>query len=67
MGAVFGGKTPQEILAEAAQARQDASRFRRAALIISDELVVRSLKARAGELETLAAMLEAKAAKAAAR
>ena len=56
-------KTPQEILMEAAKARQEASRFRRAALIIGDELVVESLKARAGELETLAVMLEAQAAK----
>ena len=66
MGAVIE-KTPQEILMEAARARQEASRFHRAALIISDELVVNSLKARAGELETLAAMLEAQAAKVAAR
>ena len=67
MGAVLGAETPQEILAEASQARQDASRFRRAALIISNEIVARSLEARAGELEILAAMLEAKAAKAAAQ
>ncbi|HWE72976.1 MAG TPA: hypothetical protein VG328_07440 [Stellaceae bacterium] len=60
-------KTPHEVLAEAAKARQEASRFRRAALIISDELVVDSLKGRAAELETLAAMLEAQAAKMAAR
>ena len=66
MGAVIE-KTPHEILAEAAKARQEASRFRRAALIISDELVADSLKGRAGELETLAAMLEAQAAKVAAR
>lgn len=66
MGAVLE-KTPQEILTEAAKARQEASRFRRAALIISDELVVDSLKGRAGELERLAAMLEAQAAKVAAR
>jgi hypothetical protein len=56
-------KTPQEIRMEAAKARQEASRFRRAALIIGDELVVESLRARASELETLAAMLEAQAAK----
>jgi hypothetical protein len=62
MGAVIE-RTPQEILTEAAKARQEASRFRRAALIISDDLVVDSLKGRAGELETLAAILEAKAAK----
>jgi hypothetical protein len=62
MGAV-AEKTPQEILAEAAKARQEASRFRRAALIISDDLVVDSLKGRVVELETLAAMLEAQAAK----
>ena len=67
MGAVVVEKTPPEILAEAAKARQEAGRFRRAALIISDELVVDSLKARAGELETLATMLEAQAAKVAAR
>jgi hypothetical protein len=67
MAAVVGAKTPQEFLAEASQARQDASRFRRAALIIGDKTVAQSLKVRAGELETLAAMLEAKAAKAAAR
>ncbi len=66
MGAVVE-KTPQEILTEAAKARQEANRFRRAALIISDELVVDSLKWRAGELETLATMLEAHAAKAGAR
>jgi len=66
MGAVVVEKTPQEILAEAAKARQEAGRFRRAALIISDELVVDSLKARAVELETLAAMLETQAAKLAA-
>ena len=67
MGAVVVEKTPQEILAEAAKARQEAGRFRRAALIISDELVVDSLKARAVELETLAAMLETQAAKLAGR
>jgi len=67
MGAVLVEKTPPEILAEAAKARQEAGRFRRAALIISDELVVDSLKARAVELETLAAMLETRAAKSAAR
>ena len=66
MGAVVVEKTPQEILAEAAKARQEAGRFRRAALIISDELVVDSLNARAVELETLAAMLETQAAKLAA-
>jgi len=67
MGAVVVEKTPQEILAEAAKARQEAGRFRRAALIISDELVVDSLKGRAVELETLAAMLETQAAKLAGR
>jgi hypothetical protein len=67
MGAVVAEKTPQEILAEAAKARQEASRFRRASLVISDEVVVESLKARASELETLAAMLEAQAANTAAR
>jgi hypothetical protein len=66
MGVVME-KTPQEILTEAAKARQEAGRFRRAALIISDDLVVDSLKGRAGELETLAAMLEAQAAKIATR
>ena len=60
-------KTAQEFLIEAAKARQEASRFRRAALIISDELVSDSLKGRAGELETLAAMLEAQATKASAK
>ena len=67
MGAVGGAKTPQEMLAEATQARQDASRFRRAALVIGDATLAQSLKSRAGELETLAAMLEARAAKGAAR
>jgi hypothetical protein len=66
MGAVIE-KTPLEILTEAAKARQEANRFRRAALIVSDELVVDSLKGRAGELDTLATMLEAQAAKVAAR
>jgi hypothetical protein len=66
MGAVTE-KMPEEILREAARARQEASRFRRAALIISDELVLESLKGRAGELESLATMLEAQAAKVAAR
>lgn len=66
MGAVIE-KTPQEILTEAARARQEASRFRRAALIVSDEMVVDSLKGRASELETLATMLEAHAAKVAMR
>ena len=64
MAMVSDKKTPQEMLAEATQARQDASRFRRAALVIGDEIVAQSLKTRAGELETLAATLEAKAAKA---
>ena len=67
MGAIVVEKTPQEILAEAAKARQEAGRFRRAALIISDELVADSLKARAVELETLAAMLETQAVTLAAR
>ena len=39
MGAVIE-KTPLEILTEAAKALQEANRFRRAALIVSDELVV---------------------------
>ncbi len=62
MGAVLE-KTPETFLTEAAKARQEASRFRRAALIIGDERVVDSLKTRAGELEALAAMLEARATK----
>jgi len=65
MGAIVAEKTPQETLMEADKARQEASRFRRAARIIGDELVADSLRGRAGELETLATILEAKAAKAA--
>jgi len=66
MGAVLE-KTPEAFLREAAEARQEASRFRRAALIIGDERVVDSLKSRASELEALATMLEARATKALAK
>jgi hypothetical protein len=51
------------LLEDAAIARHQASRFKQAATIINDDLVESALRARARELETLVAMLEAKAAK----
>jgi predicted signal transduction protein with EAL and GGDEF domain len=56
-------RTAEELLAEAAKARHDAKRFRQAAEVIHDDIVERSLRARAEELETLAGLLEAQAAK----
>lgn len=56
-------RPPEELLAEAAKARHDAERFRQAAAIVHDDIVERSLRARAEELETLARLLEAQASK----
>ena len=56
-------RAPGELLAEAAKARHEARRFRNAALLMNDRLVEDALIARAVELENLAGMLEAQAAK----
>lgn len=56
-------RAPEELLAEAAKARHDAARFRQAATIVHDDIVERSLRARAEELENLAQLLEAQASK----
>ncbi|HEY3918464.1 MAG TPA: hypothetical protein VGL83_11760 [Stellaceae bacterium] len=56
-------RTRAQLLEDAAIARHQASRFKQAATIINDDLVESALRARARELETLVAMLEAKAAK----
>ena len=56
-------RTREELLSDVATARQQASRFRQAAVIVNDGLVEAALRARARELDTLVAMLEAKAAK----
>jgi hypothetical protein len=56
-------RTREELLADAATARHQASRFRQAAVIVNDDLVESALQARARELDTLVALLEAKVAK----
>jgi hypothetical protein len=56
-------RTREELLADAATARHQASRFRQAAVIINDDLVESALQARARELDTLVALLEAKVEK----
>jgi homoserine kinase len=55
-------RTRDELLADAAIARHQASRFREAAAIVNDDLVESALRSRARELETAVAVLEAKAA-----
>jgi hypothetical protein len=52
-----------ELLAEAVNARHEAMRFRLAASVMNDPLIEESLIARAVELETFAATLEAQAGK----
>jgi hypothetical protein len=56
-------RTWQELQTDGVTARHQASRFRQAAIIIHDALVEEALRARAKELDTLAEILEAKAAK----
>lgn len=56
-------RTPAELLSDAAIARHQAGRFKQAAAIINDDLVESCLRARARELETLVAILEARIAK----
>jgi hypothetical protein len=56
-------RTREELLSDAARARYQADRFRQAAVVINDDLVESALRARARELETLVALLEAKVAK----
>ena len=51
----------EELFADAARARRDAKRFRKAAGIVKDEVVELSLIARMDELERLAELLEAQA------
>jgi hypothetical protein len=55
-------RTRAELLADAAIAKDQAARFRRAATMIDDDLVQSALRARARELETLVATLEDKVA-----
>jgi hypothetical protein len=52
-----------ELLADAASARDEARRFRKAAASMGDTLIEEALNARAIELETLAAELDAQAGK----
>jgi hypothetical protein len=56
-------RSREELLVDAAKARRDAQRHRTAALIVHDSLVEETLRTRADELITLAAILEAKASK----
>lgn len=56
-------RTREELQSDLAIARHQASRFRQAAGIINDDLVEAALRSRARELETLAAILEARLAK----
>jgi hypothetical protein len=51
------------LLADLEIARQQANRFKQAAAIVGDDLVESALRARARELATLVAVLEAKIAK----
>jgi hypothetical protein len=55
-------RTRAELLADAAIAKDQAARFKRAATMIDDDLVQSALRARARELETLAATLDARVA-----
>ena len=56
-------RTRAELLADAAMAKDQAVRFKRAADMIDDDLVQSALRARARELETLVAMLDERVAK----
>jgi hypothetical protein len=56
-------RTRAELLADLEIARQQANRFKQAAAIVGDDLVESALRARARELATLVAVLEAKIAK----
>jgi hypothetical protein len=56
-------RTRTELAADLEIARHQATRFRQAAAIVNDDLVESALRARARELETLIAILEAKIAK----
>lgn len=55
-------RTRAELLADAAIAKDQAARFRQAATMIDDDLVQSALRARARELETLVATLDARVA-----
>lgn len=55
-------RTRAELLADAAIAKDQAVRFRRAAEMIDDDLVQSALRARARDLETVVAMLDEKVA-----
>jgi hypothetical protein len=55
-------RTRLELLADAAVAKDQAARFKRAATMIDDDLVQSALRARARELETLVATLDARVA-----
>jgi hypothetical protein len=55
-------RTRAELLADAAVAKDQAARFRRAAMMIDDDLIQSALRARARELETLVAMLDERVA-----
>jgi hypothetical protein len=56
-------RTRAELLADAAVAKDQAARFKRAADMIDDDLVQSALRARARELETLVAKLDERVAK----
>jgi len=56
-------RTRAELLSDLAIARHQAWRFRQASGIVNDDLVEAALRSRARELETLAAILEARVAK----
>jgi hypothetical protein len=53
-------RTRAELQSDLDIARHQASRFKRAAAIINDDLVEAALRSRARELDTLIAVLEAK-------
>jgi len=56
-------RSRQELLADAVQARHEVERFRQAALLMNDKFIEEMLMTRSVELENLAKMLEARAAK----